>query len=246
MKINDRVHLVGSGEAGFNLSNSYDCNVYLLNGISGVALIDSGAGIDPESILIQIQKDGLNPKDIDTILLTHAHADHAGGAYALSKIIDAKVYGLRDTALFLSEPDLKSISLASAIEAGIYPHDYQFQSCPVEFIKHNDILQIGDLRVQVLETPGHSDGHCCYLVEVDHKRLLFAGDLVFSGGKISQLATWDSRLDCYQKSIQFIDTLNIDCLFPGHHLFLLNRAANHIRSAVQLFSRLEVPKNYNG
>ena len=58
MRLTERVHLVGSGRTGFNISDPYDCHVYLVDGGSELARIG-------------------------TILLTHAHADHAGWAAGL-------------------------------------------------------------------------------------------------------------------------------------------------------------------
>ena len=48
MKITERVHVVGSGRVGFNLTHPIDCHVYLLNGGDEYALIDAGSGVEPE------------------------------------------------------------------------------------------------------------------------------------------------------------------------------------------------------
>ena len=98
MKLMDSVYMVGSGTAGFSMTNAFDCTVYLVDGKDELALIDAGVGVQPERIIKQIERDGFAPAQIGKILLTHGHGDHAGGAYALSKACDGtggRVYSER-------------------------------------------------------------------------------------------------------------------------------------------------------
>ena len=46
MQLTEFVHLVGSGQSGFSLTDPLDCHVYLLDGGSELALIDTGVGRD--------------------------------------------------------------------------------------------------------------------------------------------------------------------------------------------------------
>ena len=80
MQITDRIYLVGSGRMGFDLTDALDCHVWLLDGGDAYALVDAGAGRDVDQILDRVREDGLDPGRIGTVLLTHAHADHSGGA----------------------------------------------------------------------------------------------------------------------------------------------------------------------
>jgi hydroxyacylglutathione hydrolase len=77
MRITKDIYLVGDG--ALRLSNPMDCHVYLIDGGARKVLIDSGVGIEPNLIVENIRSDGFNPTDIDYIILTHCHADHAGG-----------------------------------------------------------------------------------------------------------------------------------------------------------------------
>ena len=82
MRLTEHVYLVGGGLLGFGLSDDFDCHVYLIDGGSEMALVDAGAGITIEPILRNIAFDGLDPARLRNILLTHAHADHAGACRA--------------------------------------------------------------------------------------------------------------------------------------------------------------------
>src|SRR2546429_3711323 len=61
---------------GFGLSQDLDCKVYLINGVTEIALIDAGAGLELDHIVANIEADGLNLNKLRYVLLTHAHADH--------------------------------------------------------------------------------------------------------------------------------------------------------------------------
>lgn len=243
MYIGNNIHLIGSGEMGFSLTNRYDCNIYLINGGQSLALIDAGGGIEPDLIMNEMIKDGLDPARVEAILLTHGHADHAGGAYELSRRCGASVYGLTETAQFVSSADAEAISLPAAIQAGIYPPSYQFKPCPVTPLRDGEQFQIGDICITTLETPGHSDGHASFMMEHQGRKMLFGGDLIFRGGQISLQSTWDCRLDAYAQSIRKIDELEIDSLYPGHLTFICNEAYKHIQAAVSILDNLAIPPN---
>jgi len=193
-----------------------------------------------------VAADGFDPAAISAIVLTHAHADHAGGAAALSRLTGAKVLGLRETADYVSNGDTEAISLRSAIQAGIYPPDYRFEACAVDPVHDGETIAIGELSLRVVETPGHSSGHASFVLERDGRSLLFSGDLIFRGGHVSLQSTWDCRLDQYKSSVRRIAGMNIDSLFPGHLTFLFHDARSHIQAAIAEFDRLAIPKNIIG
>ena len=94
MRLTRRVHLIGSGATGADLSNPYDCHVYLVDGGGPLALIDAGVGLEPERILANVRAAGFDPAAIETIALTHAHADHGAGAGPLHELTGAEVLAL--------------------------------------------------------------------------------------------------------------------------------------------------------
>ena len=64
MKLTEGIHLVGSGSLGFDLTDNFDCHVYLLDGGDELALVDTGAGLGAEAILDNVRRDGLDPARI--------------------------------------------------------------------------------------------------------------------------------------------------------------------------------------
>ena len=248
MKIYKNIYMVASGHSGFSISNEYDCNVYLIdcghiNGEHQCILIDAGMGIDIYSIEENIKDDGFSMKDIKKIILTHGHGDHCGGANALKELTGADVYALSPACDFVKNSDIEKMSLQGAINSGIFSADYQFIGCNVEKLDDNEVIELGKVRLMVIRTEGHCDGHASYLMEIDGKRILFSGDSVFTQGKISIQAIWDCDLKKYIKTCRELDNLNIDILLPSHGAIALKDGDKHIKMAVDEINNLRIPKN---
>ncbi len=256
MKLSPRIHLVASGANGFRLTSRFDCNVYLLDGKTELALIDSGGGIEPERIVCQIENSGLDIQQLKTVLLTHAHGDHAAGAKFWRDRFDAHVFCAAEARAWIESGDKVKTSFDAAIKAEIYPTDCQFPPCPIaRELNDGDEISIGDLRLGVLSTCGHARGHVGFLLDNEPAegesqnnsgRALFGGDLIFAGGKISLLNTWDCSIPEYAASIARLHDLKIERLFPGHGAPLLADAQRDIERANARFLRLGVPPTLAG
>ena len=84
MRLTEHIALVGSSR--FGLSSPYDCHVYAVDCGDDSLLIDAGCGLEPELIEANLRDDGFDPGRIRAIVLTHAHADHAGGCWIWMRI----------------------------------------------------------------------------------------------------------------------------------------------------------------
>ena len=244
MKLTDRIHLVGSGSLGFDLTDPFDCHVYLLDGADELALVDVGAGMGAEAIVENVRRDGFDPTRIRHLILTHAHGDHAGGAARIRRLLDdPAVYLSRAVAGFLREGNEHAVSLDVAKRAGIYPPDYALEPCDVDVeLDDGATIRVGDLALRVLDTPGHSDGHVSIVLELGGQRCLFAGDVVFFGGKILLQSIYDCRLDALIGSLRRLRELGIDVLLPGHLALSLSDGQRHIERANQVLDRLLIPE----
>jgi glyoxylase-like metal-dependent hydrolase (beta-lactamase superfamily II) len=69
---------------GPDITDSRDGCVYLIN-MGELILVDSGAGWSVDKIINNINELGLDPQKLGTILLTHCHIDHIGGAPDIRK-----------------------------------------------------------------------------------------------------------------------------------------------------------------
>ena len=144
------------------LSLSYiHSNCYLISTEKAAIVIDPGFQNDEVTDFLKNSK---NKERL--ILLTHAHFDHIGGAYDLSKSTDTKIaIGTYDN-YALSDGN---INLSNRFHAKFPPFSADI------LLNDGDKLTVGDITVKVIYTPGHTSGGVCYLIG----DRLFSGDTLF-------------------------------------------------------------------
>lgn len=236
--------VVGSGTLPGALTNEVDCHVYLLDGGDGeLALVDAGTGMATDALLDNVRRAGRDPAAIGTLLITHAHGDHAGGAAALRERIDGlRVLAGAEARRRVEAGDEAATSVAVARAAGLYPPDYRLRSCRVDGeLREGEPLRIGALTIEPIATPGHSADHVSLLVEHLGARDLLAGDAVFSGGRIALQPTADCDLAAHVATLRRLGDLRPDGLFAGHGDLVLADAAAHIAHANDQLDRLLIP-----
>lgn len=244
MKISNSIYLVASGDLGIGLTNKADCNVYLVDCGSTKVLVDSGVGIDSSRILGEIENDKISCKDISHILLTHHHADHAGGAAFFRKKLRCEVTAPAEEADSIEESDESVLGLDVAKRAGYYPPDYAFPACKVDHrVRTKESFTIGNITFSVYEGSGHSLGGVCYYARIDGHFSLFAGDLVSQGGFISLQNIPGTDIHNYSRSVLALEGLPVDSLFPGHGCFSLTNGHAHLDTAIKAFRSLGIPHN---
>ncbi len=247
MRLTADMALVGGGNYGFNLSAPLDCHIYLIDGGDELALVDAGMGGphgDTEGILRTIRDDGFDTAKISTLLVTHYHADHAGGAADFRDRLGLTVRGTPLAARTLEIGDEEIISLPFAKASGFYPADYVYRACPATGdLVEGRSFKVGRLTVTPFETPGHSAGHASLLVEGGDRRCLLGGDLVFAGGTIIAQNIPDCSIQAYAASVKKMATVPFEAFFPGHLSISLRDGKRHVDLAAAAFNNLLVPRN---
>ncbi|HRG97381.1 MAG TPA: MBL fold metallo-hydrolase, partial [Polyangiaceae bacterium] len=85
-----------------HLSRLRVSNVFLLDGGRGDRwLVDTGHWAERATLLWELRRSGLGPRDLTGVLLTHRHSDHAGNASFLRERFGVKVYAHREDARVL-------------------------------------------------------------------------------------------------------------------------------------------------
>jgi Zn-dependent hydrolases, including glyoxylases len=141
-------------------------NCYVVADKNGRAAV-----IDPacegEKIISVLEK---NRFTLEAILLTHAHFDHI---MAIDTLFDYK----SDIRVYLhaeEEPVLRDAAVnLSAQATGV---SYSCGQC-VTLVGDGEIISVGEMKFEVLHTPGHTVGSVCYLLN----QVLFSGDTLFAG-----------------------------------------------------------------
>ncbi|MBC7875543.1 MAG: MBL fold metallo-hydrolase [Anaerolineales bacterium] len=148
---------------------------YLIRYDDGAVLIESGPGSTLSALETGLANEGLSPRDITHVLLTHIHLDHAGGAGWLSRQ-GAQIVVHPNGAPHLLNPE-KLIASAARI------YGDRMQTLWGEFLpvaenqltvpKDAEEILIGNLKFLVINTPGHADHHYSYQFE----DICFSGDV---------------------------------------------------------------------
>jgi hydroxyacylglutathione hydrolase len=138
--------------------------VYLI----GCGQTRSAAVIDPawETVEILRLADQLNLR-LEHILITHAHPDHINGLEQILGQTSAKAYIQAEEFKFVRQ-------MAAQFRVPIDFVDRYAER--FQLLSDNDVIQVGNIAVQALLTPGHSPGSQCFLAE----KHLFSGDTLFA------------------------------------------------------------------
>ncbi|SIT81336.1 MBL fold metallo-hydrolase [Edaphobacillus lindanitolerans] len=213
-----------------------DVNVYLLKG-DALTLFDAGTNTPEawEALLHGLKESGYEPGDIEQVILTHHHPDHAG---LVDRFDGARLLGhayndpwLRRDEAFFEHHD--RFYLDCLKEEGV-PEQYlkwvPKMKRPVAFMGSRPLdgqLGEGDAVPghsgwKVLETPGHARSHLAFFNEETGE--MIGGDLVL--GKISSNPLIEPPLDPkagrpkslleYNDSLRRVAALPVDVVYPGH------------------------------
>ncbi|GBC76877.1 Metallo-beta-lactamase L1 type 3 [bacterium HR08] len=242
MRITESIYLVGSLQ--FGLSGPWDCHVYLLKGPEGLVLIDAGGGTHDEQILRNVEREGFDPRDVCALLLTHNHFDHSCGAARLRALTGCRVYLSEVSREQLERGTETDVGLDLAKAMGIYPSDFRYRHCPVDHaVRDGEVIEVGGLRFEAIAVAGHSPDSICYLVELEGRRNLFVGDVLFYGGILGLINFPGSTMEGYRRDLHKLAGLRIDGLFPGHMLFTLRDGQRHIDAALEQCRRGVIPRS---
>ena len=222
MKLTKRVYLVGG--SGYGLSPNGDCNVYLVDGGTDMALIDTGGGFGAPAILDNIKKDGLNPKKITKTLITHSHFDHIGGNYDIKEATG--------TELICHLADREAIETLN--EYSLYAMAKQwglgFKAVPIDrTVEEGDVISVGEAELKVVHTPGHTPGCISFLLDEDGLMSIICGDIAGASGRLGYINGPGFSLDDWKKSIKKLMKIDPHRLYPGHGTFLLADASSHLK-----------------
>lgn len=242
MRISERVYLVGSEQ--FGLSHPLDCNCYLIDGGSAVALVDSGTGMGVDDILANMAADGFEAHRLTHILITHAHVGHFGGADELRQRTGAQVLAPALAVGVMTNLDNDPATRLN-FRFGRYPAGFTPRTCiPDGTYTDGDEIAIGEITIRAIHTQGHTKDSTCLLFEAGGSRCLCSGDTVFYAGKIGLLNLEGCSLDDYRRDIQKIAALDIQHLFPGHGVFVLRKGQKHINRAVHKLGDFVLPDTF--
>jgi glyoxylase-like metal-dependent hydrolase (beta-lactamase superfamily II) len=152
---------------------------YLLDGPHGLGLVDVGSGATVENLLAGVRSAGFDPAQIEHILLTHIHLDHAGATGALVKVLpNAQVYVHRLGGSHLTDPT-RLVRSATRIYGeqmrALWGEIVPVPQERLHVVDDGDEIAVGPSELRVLYTPGHAVHHIAFFDE--RREILFPGDV---------------------------------------------------------------------
>lgn len=130
------------------------------------ALVDPGG--EPERLLAAARELGA---ELEKILLTHAHVDHAGAVAVLAREQGLPIEGPhRDDAFWIEGlPE----------QAAMFGLGRAESFAPDRWLEGGDVVTVGEARLEVLHCPGHTPGHVVFFHRPS--KLALVGDVLFQG-----------------------------------------------------------------
>ncbi|MHA1728986.1 MAG: MBL fold metallo-hydrolase [Promethearchaeota archaeon] len=193
-----------------------DSNIYILrNKNNELMLIDAGNGLNSENFITGMKNINLNPSKITKIVVSHEHIDHILGIYNIPELTGTKpeILALGRTKETIEKGDQDAI-IPKALGINLSVFGIEIKKLPVFELEEGDKLIFGEFDFSVLYTPGHSLGSMTLYEE--KKKILFPGDVVFSGGSFGRFDFPGGNLSDLKKSIERLMSLDVSILCPGH------------------------------
>ncbi|MEX1133575.1 MAG: MBL fold metallo-hydrolase [Acidimicrobiia bacterium] len=184
-----------------------ETNAYIVANEPGGLAVVVDAPPEPEKIGAVVAEQGLA---VVGILPTHGHVDHSGGSGALAASTGAAVYVHPDDDFLTMHPSQQLAAMFGMTPPGSYELPERF-----ERLVDSQVLDLGGLSFEVRHTPGHTPGHCCFLLA--NQETLFSGDQLFAGSIGRTDLPGGSMPDLMHSMAEKVTVLPGDTrVLPGH------------------------------
>ena len=178
-------------------------NCYVVSSSSGETVVVDPGG-PTEEVQAYLEQEKLT---LEWVLLTHGHGDHIFGV--------GELRGLAKKGVGISEDDADCLTSASQNLSKHMGQAVDF--APAEhMLADGEKIAVGEMTIEVIHTPGHTLGGCCFYVTEGEEAILLSGDTLFarSVGR-SDLPGGDegTLIRSLEKLARFPDSLRV---YPGH------------------------------
>lgn len=223
-----------------------DINSYLVlpqEGSDSLTLIDTGLKSPNaiEALNKGFKEFGWALEQVDRILLTHAHLDHFGQARRIQKLSGARVYASEIEAERMTGNWMPTVQRSPVVReffrrwgvpdemvGNVNPERAKMAAQwldPIEvdeFLSEGDVVDAGGFPLEVIETPGHCEGHIVFYQP--DSRLLFSGDHLLLDISPVPLLAFPKRegeprpksLERFMRSLDRVEQIECEAVYPSH------------------------------
>ncbi|NGX50657.1 MAG: putative metallo-hydrolase [Chlamydiae bacterium] len=198
----------------------FQTNAYLL----ACSDTQKGVFIDPAPESCDLLTRAATGYEMEAILLTHSHWDHIADVKKLKRSFALPLYVHPADSENVRTPGSDGLPLLIPVE-GVEPdHD----------LVDGQILEVGELRLRVIHTPGHSPGGVCFYLEKE--KILISGDTLFKGS-IGNLSFPTADPSAMWKSLKKLEELPPETrVYSGHGPSTSIGVESWLPQAKELFS----------
>jgi glyoxylase-like metal-dependent hydrolase (beta-lactamase superfamily II) len=165
-------------------------------------VVDPGGPM--KEVTAYIERNGLR---LSRVMLTHGHGDHIMGLGEIrASAADGVCVHTEDAGCLVSASKNLSVMMGRA---------YEFEAAD-SLLSDGDVIRFGGMKIEVIHTPGHTRGSCCFHATEGTDDLLVSGDTLFArdvgrtdlpGGDEAALAESLKKLESLPESL---------AVYPGH------------------------------
>jgi len=197
-------------EFNYQAGRRLGVNIYLIDGGSEYLLIDIGFEESVDEIVELIRQMDFSLSKCKMIIATHADVDHIQGLQAAKDRLKTQI---------AAHPlSVKPLETADLIEtyAKITAQNIEIplRPCKIDLLlNEGDTIQVGDLKLDVWHTPGHTPGQLAFKMG----NLLFSGDNIYKDGCVGVIdAHHGSDIPDFIESLKRIHADDAEFLLPSH------------------------------
>lgn len=191
-------------------------NFYLIETAAGYIMVDTGLWNEEEEIDTMFLETGINPEEVEYIILTHGHQDHTGNTAYVKKITGAQVICHQNMAHVLetgeSEPIIPRNWVGSLLEFITPKMTLEGVTPDILVEKEFDMAPLG-IEGKLIYTPGHTTGSICILLNTGE---LLIGDLMRGTASEPSLGMFYEDEAVLLESLKKLAAMNVRKIYQSH------------------------------
>ena len=220
-------------EMNYQARRRFGCSVYLVHDRGEWLLIDIGYEDTVDEIVDMIRQMNFSLANCKYLIATHADVDHIQGMKRAKDLLPNAVTVGHPECKRLLETGDRIITYAEISAQGI---SIDLPAIKIDkTINEGDKLTVGDLTLDVWNTPGHTPSQLAFRMG----NLLFSGDNIYRDGCVGNIdAHHGSEFPAFIKSLERIRDSDVTWLLPSHGPIFRNRKA-HIQKTIDRLSEYQ-------
>ena len=193
------------GVVGIEAGGAY---AWIVRTSNGAVLVDAGLDTTGAAIVAELKAEGVEPRQVQAVLITHGHPDH----YAAARLFETATIAVGAGDLAMIRGDKTHYSTFGRIVGAVMP----LPPAPLAItaVRGDEQLEFDGASFKVIATPGHSPGSVMYL----YKDVLFTGDSLMrkNDGVAIVPALFSEDAGRNRDSLRALEPLTFDKIADGH------------------------------